>query len=63
MVGPNGKVIAEDISDSAMGREEIARAGFAVSKCEDPFVKWAPGVGNTRTSATDMWLMIAVRPK
>ena len=44
-------------------REEITKAGFDLSKCEDPFVKWSPGVGNTRASATDMWLMIAVRPK
>jgi len=44
-------------------REEITKAGFAVSKCEDPFVKWSPGVGNTRASATDMWLIVAVRPK
>jgi len=49
--------------DPGLVREEIARAGFVVSKCEDPFVKWAPGVGNSRASATDMWLMIAIRPK
>jgi predicted methyltransferase len=49
--------------DPGLVREEIARAGFAVSKSEDPFVKWAPGVGNTRASPTDMWLMVAVRPK
>lgn len=49
--------------DPTLVREEVVRAGFAVSKLEDPFVKWAPGVGNSRASATDLWLMVAVRPK
>lgn len=49
--------------DPGLVREEIVKAGFAVSKYEDPFVKWVPGVGNTRASATDMWLIVAVRPK
>jgi ubiquinone/menaquinone biosynthesis C-methylase UbiE len=49
--------------DPGVVRDEIARAGFSVPKCIDPFVKWVPGVGNTRVSATDMWLMVAVRPK
>jgi hypothetical protein len=44
-------------------RDEVTKAGFVISKCEDPFVKWSPGVGNTRASATDIWLMVAVRPK
>ena len=49
--------------DPGLVLEELARAGFAVSRREDPFVKWAPGVGNTRASATDMWLIVAVRPR
>jgi predicted methyltransferase len=49
--------------DPVLVRDEITRAGFTVSKFEDPFVKWVPGVGNTRASATDLWLMVAVRPK
>jgi predicted methyltransferase len=49
--------------DPALVRDEITKAGFSVVKCEDPFVKWVPGVGNTRASATDMWLIVAVRPK
>ncbi len=49
--------------DPELARKEIGAAGFEVVKCEDPFVKWKPGVGNTRASATDMWLMVAVRPK
>ena len=104
LAGPEGKVIAEDISDSplrslsarvktfdlrtveavkgdaddpklpadqlklheiapALVRVEVEQAGFQVVKVEDPFVKWRPGVGNTRGSPTDLWLMIAVRPK
>ena len=49
--------------DPGLVREEIARVGFVVSRCEDPFVKWVPGVGNTRAIAADMFLMIAIRPK
>jgi predicted methyltransferase len=49
--------------DPALVQRELTEAGFAVSKCEDPFVKWVPGVGNTRSSATDLWLIVAVRPK
>ena len=49
--------------DPEIVRKEMTAAGFEVVKCEDPFVKWKPGVGNTRASATDMWLMVAVRPK
>jgi predicted methyltransferase len=48
--------------DPELVRKEVGTAGFEVVKCEDPFVKWRPGVGNTRASATDMWLMIAIRP-
>ena len=48
--------------DPELVRKEVGTAGFEVLKCEDPFVKWRPGVGNTRASATDMWLMIAIRP-
>ena len=49
--------------DPELARKEIEMAGFEVLKCEDPFVKWKPGVGNPRASAKDMWLMVAVRPK
>jgi predicted methyltransferase len=49
--------------DPALVQDEITKAGFNVVKCEDPFVKWVPGVGNTRASPTDMWLIVAVRPK
>lgn len=44
-------------------RAELGSAGFRVQQCEDPFVKWRPGVGNTRASATDLWLMTATRSK
>jgi len=49
--------------DSELVRAEVTRCGFRVVKCDDPFVKWKPGVGNTRASATDMWLLVAVRPE
>ena len=49
--------------DPELVRKELEEAGFEVVKCEDPFVKWRPGVGNTRASATDFWLMTATRPK
>jgi len=49
--------------DPELVRKEVGTAGFEVVKCEDPFVKWRPGVGNTRASATDIWLMTAIRRK
>jgi hypothetical protein len=49
--------------DPDLVRTEAGRSGFEIVKRQDPFVKWKPGVGNTRASATDMWLMVAVRPK
>jgi hypothetical protein len=49
--------------DPALVRAEIEHAGFQIVRCDDPFVKWRPGVGNTRASATDLWLMLATRPK
>lgn len=49
--------------DPELVRKEVGLAGFEVVRCEDPFVTWRPGVGNTRASATDLWLMIAIRPK
>jgi len=48
--------------DPDLVRVEVSRAGFSVVKCDDPFVKWKPGVGNTRASNTDMWLLVAERP-
>jgi ubiquinone/menaquinone biosynthesis C-methylase UbiE len=49
--------------DPALVRAEVEDAGFQVLQLDDPFVKWRPGVGNTRASAVDLWLMIAMRPK
>jgi predicted methyltransferase len=49
--------------DPELVRTEVTRAGFQVVKCDDPFVKWKAGAGNTRTSNTDMWLLVAVRPE
>jgi predicted methyltransferase len=49
--------------DPALVRAEVEHAGFQVVRYDDPFVKWRPGVGNTRASATDLWLMLAIRPK
>jgi predicted methyltransferase len=49
--------------DPDLVRTEAGRSGFEIVKRQDPFVKWKPGVGNSRASATDMWLMVAVRPK
>jgi predicted methyltransferase len=49
--------------DPELVRSEVTRAGFRMVKCDDPFVKWKPGVGNTRASNTDMWLLVAVRPE
>jgi precorrin-6B methylase 2 len=49
--------------DPELVRKEVGTAGFEAVKCEDPFVKWRPGVGNTRASATDIWLMTAIRQK
>src|SRR5215510_6174746 len=46
-----------------LARKEVETAGFQVVKCEDPFVKWRPGVGNTRATAVDIWLMTAIRTK
>ena len=48
--------------DPELVRSELTRAGFQVVRCDDPFVKWKPGVGNTRASSTDMWLLVGVRP-
>jgi predicted methyltransferase len=49
--------------DPATVRSEVEQAGFQIVKLEDPFVEWRPGVGNTRSSNTDLWLLVAVRPK
>jgi predicted methyltransferase len=46
-----------------LARKEVETAGFQVVKCEDPFVKWKPGVGNSRKAAVDLWLMTAIRAK
>jgi ubiquinone/menaquinone biosynthesis C-methylase UbiE len=49
--------------DPDLVRKEVETAGFEVVKVADPFVRWKPGVGNTRASATDIWLMTAIRQK
>jgi predicted methyltransferase len=49
--------------DPDLVRGDVTRAGFQVVKYDDPFVKWRPGVGNTRASNTDMWLLVAMRPE
>lgn len=50
--------------DPNLVREELARTGFRVLKCDDPFLKRMTDVTNgDRIGAADMWLMIAVRPK
>jgi precorrin-6B methylase 2 len=46
-----------------MVRAEVEERGFQVVRLEDPFAKWKDGPGNTRTTPTDLWLIIAVRPK
>jgi len=46
--------------DPELVRAEVARAGFQVVKCEDPFVK---DVKTGRIGLVDFWLMVAVRPK
>ena len=49
--------------DPNLVREELARAGFRVLKCDDPFLKRMTDVTNgDRIGAADMWLLIAVRP-
>jgi predicted methyltransferase len=48
--------------DPELVMAEVRQAGFRIVKCDDPFAKWTPGVGITRASATDLWLMVAVRP-
>ena len=49
--------------DPELVRTEVEQAGFQVVRYDDPFVKWRPGVGNTRASATDVWLLAGVRPR
>jgi len=49
--------------DPALVRAELERAGFQVAKCEDPFLKRMPEVTSDRIGASDMWLMIAFRPR
>jgi ubiquinone/menaquinone biosynthesis C-methylase UbiE len=44
-------------------RAEVEERGFRVVHVEEQFVKWKAGPGNTRGTPTDLWLLIAVRPK
>jgi len=47
--------------DPALVRAEMEKAGFRIVKVEDPFVKWNSSMGYTRKS--DVWMIVAVRPK
>ena len=50
--------------DPALVRAEVERVGFQVLKCEDPFLKRMPEVTTgDNIGRTDMWLMVAARPK
>jgi predicted methyltransferase len=60
---PRADQVKLDEIDPALVRAELEHAGFQVVRCDDPFVKWRQGVGNTRAGATDLWLMLATRPK
>jgi ubiquinone/menaquinone biosynthesis C-methylase UbiE len=60
---PRADQLKQHEIDPDLVRTEAAGAGFKFVKCEDPFVKWRPGVGNTRASAADLWLMVLIRPQ
>jgi len=49
--------------DPAIVRAELEQAGFQIAKYEAQFVKWKPGVGNSRARGNDFWLIVAVRPR
>ena len=50
--------------DSGLVRVEVGRAGFRVSKCEDPFVQRIREVTTgDNIGKVDMWLMVTVRPQ
>jgi hypothetical protein len=50
--------------DPALVRAEVERVGFQLLKCDDPFLKRMPEVTTgDNIGRTDMWLMVAVRPK
>jgi hypothetical protein len=48
--------------DPELVQTEAGQAGFQLVKRQDQFVKWEPGVGNTRANAADLWLMALTRP-
>jgi ubiquinone/menaquinone biosynthesis C-methylase UbiE len=49
--------------DPGIARTEVGEAGFQVLKSEDPFLKRMPEVSGDRIGASDMWLMVAIRPQ
>ena len=49
--------------DPELVRSEVEAAGFHVVKCENPFLKRMPEVSGDKIGASDMWLMVAIRPK
>jgi hypothetical protein len=50
--------------DPELVRKELGQVGFQVVKSEDPFLKRMPEVTNgDRIATSDMWLMVAIRPK
>src|SRR5215467_1925539 len=49
--------------DPELVRAELEHVGFQVLKSEDPFLKRMPGATNHIIATTDMWLMVAIRPK
>lgn len=48
--------------DPALVRAEVEKAGFRMVRLAVPFVPWHAGPGNTRSTDTDFWLLVAVRP-
>ena len=49
--------------DPEIVQAELGHAGFQVLKCENPFLRRMPVVPGDRIGASDMWLMVAVKPK
>jgi len=49
--------------DPELVRAEVGAAGFQVVRSENPFLKRMPEVDGDRIGSSDMWLMVAIRPK